>query len=375
MIYLDNAATSWPKPAGVGQAMARALDEAANPGRGAHGLALNAGRILFRTRRAAARMFGTSPDRVVLTTSATHALNLVIAGMLRPGDHAVTTDLEHNSVLRPLYASRAELSIVPSERGVVSPGAIAAAIRPDTRLVVVAHASNVLGTVQPIAEIAAVCAARGVPLLVDAAQTVGVLPLSLAELPGASVACGGHKGLLGPSGTGLLLLADGVTPRPLLVGGTGFDTFNHAMPPDLPESLEAGTPNMPGYAGLEAALELFGQAPYAIAQPGIDQAERLRAGLAERGCWQPVDAVAPGVPVVSGSVIGRSGRLLDSEAVADALWERAEIAVRGGYHCAPLVHELYGTGHGLVRFSPGHATTPSDVDAALAAVAELARQN
>nr|NLI48864.1 aminotransferase class V-fold PLP-dependent enzyme [Propionibacterium sp.] len=372
MIYLDNAATSWPKPDAVGAAMVAALAEAGNPGRSAHGPALAAGRILLATRRLAAELFGASPDRVVLTGSATMGLNLAIAGLLSPGDHAVTTDLEHNSVLRPLYAARQRgvaLTIVRSERGQVGPDAVAAALRPETRAVVLNHASNVLGTVQPLDEIAAVCAARGVPLIVDAAQTAGALPVDLAGVPVAALACGGHKALHGPAGTGLLVLAEGVLPKPLLVGGTGFDSFAETMPADLPEALEAGTPNVPGFAGLNAALELHLADPAGPPAAALAAAARLRAGLAGLGCWAAPDVVGWGVPVVSGSVLDRAGRVIDPGEVADQLWQRAGIAVRAGYHCAPLVHRHYGSeATGLVRFSPGPTTTDAEIDAAIATV-------
>jgi len=376
MIYLDNAATSWPKAPGVAEAMTAALD-AGNPGRGAHDQALDAGRILLRVRTRAARLFGAAPERVILTHSATHGLNLAIAGLLNPGDHAITTDLEHNSVLRPLYAARArgvELTIVRSERGVISPDAVAAALRPSTRLVAISHASNVLGTVQPIDAIAQLCVHKGIHLIVDAAQTAGLLPLDFTQTPIAALATGGHKSLLGPAGTGLLVLGDGVRPRPFEVGGTGEDTFNESMPAALPEALEAGTPNVPGLAGLAASLDVVLSAGGTHLARALTQARRLRDGLVASGrFWTPdVDADAWGVPVVSGLILDAAGQPLDVADVADALAQRG-IAVRGGFHCAPLVHRRCGTeASGMVRFSPGHLTTDADVDAALAAVREIA---
>lgn len=375
MIYLDNAATSWPKAPGVAEAMTAALD-AGNPGRGAHDQALDAGRILLRVRTRAARLFGAAPERVILTHSATHGLNLAIAGLLNPGDHAITTDLEHNSVLRPLYAARArgvELTIVRSERGVISPDAVAAALRPSTRLVAISHASNVLGTVQPIDAIAQLCVHKGIHLIVDAAQTAGLLPLDFTQTPIAALATGGHKSLLGPAGTGLLVLGDGVRPRPFEVGGTGEDTFNESMPAALPEALEAGTPNVPGLAGLAASLDVVLAEPDHLDR-ALTQARRLRDGLVASGRFRTpdVDPDAWGVPVVSGLILDAAGRPLDVADVADALAQRG-IAVRGGFHCAPSVHRRYGTEEsGMVRFSPGHLTADADVDAALAAVREIA---
>lgn len=381
MIYLDNAATSWPKPDAVGAAVLAALAAGGNAGCGAYSAALDAGRALFETRRLAGRLVHAAPDRVALTSSATEGLNVVIAGLLGRGDHAVTTDLEHNSVLRPLYAARARgaaLTIVASRRGLVDPDAVAAALRPGTRLAVVTHASNVLGTVQPIEAIGAACAARGVPLLVDAAQTAGVLPLRL-DAPGVgAIACGGHKGLLGPQGTGLLALAEGVAPRPLLLGGTGVDSLAETMPAEPPEAYEAGTRNAPGLAGLAASLRVVlaagaAERPSDLGAAALARARRLRAGLAELGCFEApdVDEAAWGVPVVAG-VLRSGGRVLDSQAVADALAQRG-VAVRGGYHCAPLVHRACGTlASGMVRFSPGHATTDAEIDDAMAAVAAVA---
>ena len=369
MIYLDNAATSWPKPDGVAAAMTAALD-AGNPGRSAHPQAMTAGRILLTTRRLAAQLFQGAAERVVLTGSATLGLNLAIAGLLEPGDHAVTTDLEHNSVLRPLFAARARgatLTVVRSERGLIDPDAVGAALRPSTRLVVVTHGSNVLGTRQPVEAIARVCAERGVPLLVDAAQTAGVLPIDLAATPIAALACGGHKGLAGPAGTGLLLLAEGVLPRPLVVGGTGFDSFSETMPAELPEALEAGTPNVPGFAGLNVALgAALAAAPDAHRAAAMARARRLREGLTGLGCWVTPEVDGWELPVLSGSVLDRAGEVIDPGEVADGLWQRAGIAVRAGYHCAPLVHRRYGSERtGLVRFSPGPHTTEAEIERAI----------
>ena len=384
MIYLDNSATSWPKPGPVVDAVLDALRLGGNPGRGAHGAALAAGRTLYGTRRLATELFGAgSPQQVVLSHNATGALNLAIHGLTGPGQHVVSTDLEHNSVLRPLDAARArgvELSLVRSKRGVVTPDQIGAALRPDTSMVVLTHGSNVLGTVQPVEDIARLCAERGIVLLGDAAQTAGLLPLSMTTHGIGAIACSGHKSLLGPQGTGLLVLRPDVRPRPLEHGGTGADSFDEQMPASLPEGLEAGTQNGPGAAGLGAALRLVLDAG-AAARPSdhwqlaMARARQLRDGLAELGCFEfpEVDLAAWRLPVVSGNVRARAGMLLDSQTVADELWEHAGVAVRGGFHCAPLVHTHYGTrATGMVRFSPGHDTSGAEIDAALAAVAAIA---
>lgn len=377
MIYLDNAATSWPKPGVVALAMAEALASATSPARSAHGPALDAGRVLFQVRQQAAALFGTVPERVVCTSGATEGLNLALRGLLLPGDHAVTTDLEHNAVLRPLYAARTsgvQVSIATSTRGVVTPDAIAEKLRPTTRVVAVTHASNVLGTVQPLAAIAELCAERGIALVVDAAQTAGHLPIAADALGAAALAMGGHKGLGGPAGTGLLILGEGVRPRPLLYGGTGTDTFNHDMPDTLPERYEAGTPNVPGLAGLAAALaEFSGTGLDDHAHPALARARQLREGLLATGRFRlpDTDSDAWGVPVVSGSVLDAAGEPIDSAEVADALWSLG-IAARGGFHCAPLVHAAYSPPTGLIRFSPGPLTTTDEVDAAVSAVVGIA---
>ncbi len=380
MIYLDNSATGWPRPDAVGAAMLAALDAPGNPGRGAYPDALASGRLLYETRLLAAELFGAAgPEQVVFTSGATLALNVAIAGLLAPGDHAVTTDLEHNAVLRPLYAAAdrgVSLTIVPTDRGVVSPDDLAAALRPNTALVVLTHGSNVLGTVQPVDDVARVCAARGVPLVVDAAQTAGLLPLDLARTPVAAVACSGHKSLLGPPGTGLLVLRPGVRPRPLVLGGTGFDSHAHGMPADPPESLEPGTQNLPGIAGLGAALRpaLAPGGPDAHHGVTMARARRLRAGLAGSDWFAlpDIDLGAWRLPIVAGTVLDRAGRPVDSAEVADALATRAGIAARGGFHCAPLVHDAHGTAAtGMIRFSPGPTTTDAEIDAALDALRAL----
>ena len=402
MIYLDNAATSWPKPRPVVDAVLDSLQRGGNPGRGGYDAALDAGRTLYEARRLAAELFGASnPRQVVLSHNATGALNLAIHGLLQPGQHVVSTDLEHNSVLRPLYTVRAkgvQLTLVRSQRGVVTTDQIAAALQPNTSLVVLTHGSNVLGTVQPIEEVGALCADRGIVLCVDAAQTAGLLPLSMAGHGIGAIACSGHKSLLGPQGTGLLVVRPDVHPSPLEQGGTGVDSFSEQMPVSLPEGLEAGTGNGPGVAGLGAGLRAVLDAGAAVRpsdhwQLAMARARQLRDGLLELDCFEfpEVDQAAWRLPVVSGNVRTRAGTLLDSQLVADALWQRAGTAVRGGFHCAPLVHTHYGTKYtgmvrgtrytgmvrgtrdtGMVRFSPGHQTTSVEISAALDAVAAIA---
>ncbi len=379
MIYLDNSATTVRKPPEVLAALQDAMLHSGNSGRGGHGASLDAGRSLFATRSRAARLFhAVGPERVIFTPNASGALNLAITGLLRPGDHVLCTDLEHNSVLRPLYAATlrgVELTVIPARDGAVDADLVASHLRPQTAAVVMTHGSNVLGTVQPVEDIAAVCRDRGVRLVVDAAQTAGLLPITMAD-GYAAVCCAGHKSLLGPQGTGLLILAADVQPEPVLMGGTGFDTFSRTMPARLPEALEAGTLNGPGIAGLGAGLQVVLDAggadgPTTMWQAAMDRARQLRAGLEERGWfWSPtIERSAWRLPIVAGNVLDAAGSVMDSEVVAGRLWEIDEIAVRGGFHCAPLLHQKLGTQTvGMVRFSPGHDTTPEDIDATLAAL-------
>ena len=379
VIYLDNSATTLRKPPEVVAAVHEAMLGAGNSGRGGHGASLHAGRELFATRSAAAQLFhATGPERVVFAANASGALNLAITGLLHPGDHVLCTDLEHNSVLRPLYAATrrgVELTVVPARDGVVDADLIAAHLRAETAAVVMTHGSNVLGTVQPIEQVAAVCRERGVRLVVDAAQTAGLLPIDMAD-GYAAVCCAGHKSLLGPQGTGLLILAADVQPEAVLLGGTGFDTFSRDMPARLPEALEAGTLNGPGIAGRRAGLRVVTDAggadgPTTMWRQAMDRARQLRDGLEERGWFRfpSIERDAWRLPIVAGNVTDARGRVLDSEHVAGRLWEIDEIAVRGGFHCAPLLHEKLGTATvGMVRFSPGHDTSADDIEATLAAL-------
>lgn len=384
VIYLDNSATTVRKPPEVLAAVADAMTQSGNSGRGAHGASLESGRSLFATRTKAARLFhAVGPDHVVFTANASAALNTAIAGLLRPGDHAVCTDLEHNSVLRPLHAAAqrgVDVTVVESSCGVVDVRHVVEALRANTTAVVMTHGSNVLGTVQPIEQLAALSRDRGFRLIVDAAQTAGLLPISMRD-GYAAVCCAGHKSLLGPQGTGLLVLGEGVLPTPLLVGGTGFETFNRSMPGRLPEALEAGTQNGPGIAGLGAGVQVVldaggAEGPTTMWRTAMDRAGQLREGLAAMGsfAFAPIDMEAWRLPIVAGNLIDPSGAVLDSEVVAARLWELAEIAMRGGFHCAPLLHERYGTTTvGMVRFSPGHDTTVEDIETTLAVLAGIQR--
>lgn len=379
MIYLDNAATSWPKAPGVAAAMADFLaHDAGNPGRGAHRLALAAGRLVEHTRSQLAALFGISdPSRVVFTANTTAALNLALKGLLKPGDRVVTTSMEHNAVVRPLYALAARLGIfvekVPAGHdGRVSPAAMIDRITPQTRLVVMTHASNVCGALQPVAEVGAACRRLGVPLLVDAAQTAGLFPISVNELGISLLAFPGHKSLLGPTGTGGLYVAPELELEPAVEGGTGTQSESPEQPANCPERYEAGTVNTVGLAGLAAGLAYIAERGLeSLRKHELSLADRLRRELAAlegvRLVGATPDSAVADAPVISVVVEGR-----DSGEVAALLDRRYEIAVRSGLHCAPDAHRTLGTlRSGTIRFSPGPFNTNEDIDAAVAAMREI----
>lgn len=377
MIYLDNAATSCPKPPEVVAAVARTLTEVcANPGRGAYDDALEAGRILLRTRRAVAQLFNIRDEsRVVFTLNATHALNLALKGLLTDGGHVVTSSLEHNSIVRPLATLAAHgvgVTTVPcGADGATDPADILRAVTPDTRLVALTTASNVLGTLLPIEEVGPALRERGVPFLVDAAQTAGSRPLDVEAMGIDLLALPGHKGLLGPQGVGVLYVGPGIRLETLMQGGAGNDSASPEPPEDLPDRYEAGTPNTPGIAGLGAGAEVV--AARGVGVIGHEEqrlAERLRRAFAEMEGVR-MYGPAPGTsaaPVVSVAFAG-----LPSTEAAFVLDRAFGIAVRSGLHCAPEAHRVAGTlDEGLVRFSVGHSNTDADIDAAIQACREVA---
>ena len=348
MIYLDSAATTLQKPPEVSSAMARAVSFLGSPGRGGHPAAMAASREAYRCRSLAAELFGVpEPERVVFCMNATHALNIAIKSLVGKGDRAVISGLEHNAVLRPLIAVGAEIAVAaaPPFQPERQLEAFRRELTPGTKAAVVNHVSNVFGSVQPLEEIAGLCRRRGIPLVVDASQSAGVLPLSLERLGAAFIAMPGHKGLYGPQGTGLLLC--GAEAKPLLEGGSGSDSRNPAMPDLLPDRLEAGTHNMPGIAGLHAGLRFVcRKTPEAVLQHEkrlLRLAEELLAPLPGLKLWladRPEDQTG----VLSFTAEGQ-----DPELTAEMLGERG-VAVRAGLHCAPLAHDTAGSG-GTVRLS------------------------
>ncbi len=383
MIYLDNAATSWPKPPQVLAAMARFLTEVgANPGRSGHRLSVEAGRIVYAAREAVAELFhAPDPLRVVFGMNATEGLNLALRGLLRPGDHVVTSSMEHNSVMRPLRALEREgvsVTVVPcSPEGFLDPRAVLEALRPETRLVVLNHASNVTGTLLPVAEVGRALQRMGGPLLlVDAAQSGGAVPIDMQADGIDLLAFTGHKSLYGPMGTGGLIIGERVPLeefRPLLRGGTGSRSEWEEQPDFLPDMCESGTPNGVGLAGLEAGVRwVLEQGVEAIRAHEVELSQHLSDGLREIPgvtVYGPDDAHLR-TAVVSFNIAG-----MELSEVGMRLDEEFGIMCRVGLHCAPAAHRTIGTFPvGTVRFALGAFNTREEVDAALRAVARLARE-
>ena len=378
MIYLDNAATTLQKPPEVGQAMRTALQTAGNPGRGAHEPTLHAARLVYGAREALAELFhAESPACIAFAANATQALNTALCGLLAPGDHVLTTVCEHNSVLRPLYRLRGQ-GVQVDFVGVDAQGNLrceqfAQRLRPNTKAVVVTHASNVTGCVTDLVRVSAFAKAHGLLMIVDAAQTAGARPIDVQEL-GLDVLCfTGHKALLGPQGTGGLYVRPGLRVAPLVVGGSGVHSFAEAHPSEMPTALEAGTLNVPGLAGLEAGVRW-------LLQQGVEALCAKETALA-RLFYENVQGI-PGVVVYGGCPAGPHAPIVslnlageDSARVADALWEEYGICVRAGAHCAPLMHKALGTvEQGAVRFSFSHQNTAQEALAAAAALRALAEE-
>ena len=377
MIYLDNAATTQMKPPQVVEAVVKALTSMGNASRGAHEEALQASRMVYNTRDMLAKLFGCKrTDHVAFTCNSTEALNIAISGILNRGDHVITTHMEHNSVLRPLYRHQTEnegsLSFVRcDEFGSPLYEEFETLIRPDTRAIVCTHASNLTGNVVDLERVGKIAHAHGLLLIVDASQTAGVVPIDMEKMNIDILCFTGHKGLMAPQGTGGLCLREGIELRPFKVGGSGVQSYCKTQPSEYPTRLEAGTLNGHGIAGLHAALQF-------INTTGIDTIARHEHALMDR-FYQAVKEI-PGVTVygdfrlpVRTAVVTLNVRDYDSAAVADALVQDYGIATRAGAHCAPLMHESLGTTEqGAVRFSFAWFNTEADVDAAIAAVREIA---
>lgn len=375
MIYMDNAATTMQKPKEVIQAVAAAMESMGNAGRGAHGASLSASRTVYDTRELLCRFFnGTSPRRIVFTANSTESLNIAIKGVLNPGDHVVTTVMEHNSVLRPLYEMEekgVELTFVKTdERGVMDLTDLEAAIRPDTKAVVCTNGSNLTGNYVDIEAVGAIAAKYNVLFIVDASQTAGVFPIDVQKMHIDILCFTGHKSLLGPQGTGGMYVREGLEVRPLLSGGSGVQTYSKTHPKEMPTALEAGTLNGHGIAGLHAAVEY-------LMSEGIDKIRTREQEL----MWRFYEGVKdiPNVKVYGDfstknrcPIVTLNIGAYDSSEVGDALLMDYDISIRPGAHCAPLMHEALGTvGQGAVRFSFSHYNTEEEVDTAIRAIQEL----
>lgn len=377
MIYLDNAATTLHKPPQVMEAVLHAMITMGNAARGAHGGALEASRTVFGTREKLARLFSCRrADHVVFTANSTEALNIAINGTIHRGDHVISTDCEHNSVLRPLYRLEeergVELDFVPADRqGRVDYSDFERLMRPHTRAVVCTHCSNLTGNVMDLACISDIAHRHGALLLVDASQTAGTVPIHMEAL-GVDVLCfTGHKGLMGPQGTGGLCIRPGVEIAPWKVGGSGVHSYDRHQPMEYPTRLEAGTLNSHGIAGLSAALDV-------ILERGVEDIQRAEHALMQR-FYEGVRDI-PGVTVYGDfsapercAIVALNIRDYDSSAVSDELTVTYGIATRPGAHCAPRMHKALGTTEqGAVRFSFSCYNTEQEVDAAIAAVRAIA---
>ena len=378
MIYLDNAATTLKKPDCVVDAVTNALCHMGNSSRGTHDSSLKSARAVFSARLSLAKLFNApGPEQVVFTQNSTEALNIAISGLFSKGDHVITTDLEHNSVLRPLYRLEDEgvitLSVVSADKqGCVDYADFARLIRKETRAIVCTHASNLTGNVVDLEQVGIIAKTHDLYLVVDASQTAGAYPIDMEKM-GISVLCfTGHKGLLGPQGTGGLCVAKGVDIRPFKVGGSGVQSYGRTHPEEMPTRLEAGTLNGHGIAGLGAGADF-------ILETGIDTIRDHEITLAKR-FYEGVKDL-PGVTVYGDfsnwnrtAVVTLNIGDYDSGAVSDALEEDYGIATRPGAHCAPRMHHALGTAEqGAVRFSFSWFNTVEEVDAAIQAVKELAQ--
>ncbi|MBE5905606.1 MAG: aminotransferase class V-fold PLP-dependent enzyme [Lachnospiraceae bacterium] len=378
-MYFDNAATTRMKPQCVIDAVCDAMTSMGNASRGAHGSALSASRVVYHTRAKLAEMFHCKrPDHVILTMNATESLNIAIRGAIAPGSHVITTQMEHNSVLRPLYLLEKEkdvtLSFVKADKGGnVKPEQFEELITPQTKAIVCTHASNLTGNVVDIEAVGAICKRHGLLFIVDASQTTGVLPIDMERMNIDILCFTGHKGLMGPQGTGGMCIREGVEVEVFKCGGSGVHSYDKEQPRDYPTRLEAGTLNGHGIAGLYAALNY-------IEEVGISAIEQKENSLAMR-FYEGIRHI-DGIRIYSDmkakqhtGVVALNIRDYDSAMVADALSEDYDMATRAGAHCAPLMHQALGTTEqGAVRFSFSWFNTEEEVDAAIAAIRELAEE-
>lgn len=380
MIYLDNAATSWPKPEAVYQAADKALREyGGNHGRSGHRLSQSAGMVICDARIQLAKLFNIiKSESIVMTSGATAALNLALKGTLRAGDHVITSGMEHNSVIRPLEALKEKgvdyTTAVTSPLSGVDLDDLRASVRTNTKMVVLTHVSNVTGTVNPIEEVGAFCRERGILFLVDASQSAGVLPIDVMRMNIDLLAFPGHKGLMGPQGTGGLYIRDGLSLTPLMEGGTGSRSELMTMPEKGPERYESGTMNTPGIAGLAAGVRfILEQGGEVIRSKEAYLANRLLEGIA--GCSK-IQIYGSGAGENRSGVISFTIDGLDVMSAGLILDSAFDIAVRAGLHCAPAAHKTIGTfaSGGTIRASIGYFNTESDIDRCVEALSAISAE-
>lgn len=375
-IYFDHAATSWPKPAGVREALDEYFGEGGgNPGRSGHRMSIAASRIVEQARDNLAELFNIeNPGQIVFTKNATEALNIAIRGILQPGDHAITSSIEHNSVMRPLRyleAQGVEVTVVQCDaNGILDPDEVAQSIKPNTRLLVTLHGSNVMGTLLPIKELAALARSKGIPYLIDASQTAGAIPIDVKALGLDLLAFTGHKGLLGLTGTGGIYIREGLSVNTLMQGGTGSDSDKEIQPEFMPDIHESGTLNVAGLAGLAAGVRY-------LLKKGVGHVSAHEQSLVARfisGVNDISGITLYGPPEINQQcgVISFNLEGLISSEVGLLLDQKYTIMSRVGLHCAPGAHRTLGTlPTGTVRFSFGDSNTLEEVDTSLAALAEI----
>lgn len=373
MIYLDNPATSMKKPAAVYAAMYRnTVNLSVNSGRGGHWASIRGAEGIAEAQDELSSLFNIqTPERLAFTQNATYALNMAIGGCLRRSDHAIITSMEHNSVLRPVHRLCSYTIVEANSRGEINPADIERAIRKNTRLVITTHASNVCGTVMPVCEIGRICRKYNIPYLVDAAQTAGIVPIDVEKMNISMLAFSGHKGLMGPLGTGGLYVREGIKLSPLIVGGTGTDSMNKNQPEDMPDMLHSGTLNTPAIMALSEAARY-------IKRVGIENIEEKERSLAERLCegLMNIDGV-----MVYGLYKGnRNGTVafnvgdMPSQEVAEILSRDYKIATRGGYHCSYISHQTLGTEKsGAVRVGFGWFSSENEANSLLLCVNRIAK--
>ena len=379
MIYLDNAATSFPKPESVYKAVDKCLREyGANPGRSGHKLALKAGRAIYETRELICDLFNIdNPMQVIFTSNATDSLNLAIKGILKKGDHVITSGMEHNSVIRPIKTLEeigVENTVVEcSDDGLIKIDELKKAIKKNTKLIAIAHASNVTGTLMPIDEIGKIAKKSNILLMVDAAQTAGVYNIDVKKMNIDLLAFPGHKGLMGPQGTGVLYVRGGIELRQMKEGGTGSKSESLLQPQIIPDRYESGTPNTPGIVGMGAGIKY-------ILDTGIDNIrkheEELTAYmLSELKKIEKIIIYGTKDAKKQASVISINVGDLDSSEISYILDQAFDIAVRSGLHCAPLAHKSLGTfEQGTVRFSIGYFNKKTDIDNAVSALKKICEE-